>query len=85
MGGIIYWHGEVDGARPDYEAALAIWREIGDQREIANAAYNLSFCFTMGVLQAAAAGRPRAGGRAARRGARASTARSATTAGEANV
>ena len=23
LGGIIYWHGEVDGARPDYEAALA--------------------------------------------------------------
>ena len=52
MGGIIYWHGEVDGSRPDYEAALAIWREIGDQREIANAAYNLSFCYTMAVLQA---------------------------------
>ncbi len=68
MGGIIYWHGEVDGARPDYEAALAIWREIGDQREIANAAYNLSFCFTMGVLAGAAARRPGAGRRPARRG-----------------
>ena len=52
MGGIIYWHGEVDGSRSDYEAALAIWREIGDQREIANAAYNLSFCYTMSVAQA---------------------------------
>ena len=51
MGGIIYWHGDVDGARPDYEAALAIWREVGDRREIANACYNLSFVFTMGVLQ----------------------------------
>ena len=51
MGGIIYWHGLVDGSRPEYEAALAIWREIGDRREIANAAYNLSFCFSMGVLQ----------------------------------
>ncbi|HEY6570294.1 MAG TPA: tetratricopeptide repeat protein [Candidatus Limnocylindrales bacterium] len=50
MGGIIYWHGLVDGSRPDYEAALAIWREIGDEREIANAAYNLSFCYTMGIL-----------------------------------
>jgi tetratricopeptide (TPR) repeat protein len=50
MGGIVYWHGEVDGAQPDYEIALGIWREIGDQREIANAAYNLSFCYTMGVL-----------------------------------
>ena len=35
MGGIIYWHGQVYGARPDYEAALAIWREVGDRREIA--------------------------------------------------
>ena len=51
MGGIIYWHGEVDGARADYEAALAIWREVGDRREIANAAYNLSFVFTMGILE----------------------------------
>ena len=51
MGGIIYWHGAVDGAREDYDAALAIWREIGDEREIANAAYNLSFVFTMGILQ----------------------------------
>jgi predicted ATPase/class 3 adenylate cyclase len=50
-GGIIYWHGVVDGARPDYEAALAIWRELGEPREIANAAYNLSFCYTMGVIQ----------------------------------
>jgi tetratricopeptide (TPR) repeat protein len=51
LGGIIYWHGEVDGARDDYEAALEIWRGIGDQREIANAAYNLSFVFTMGILR----------------------------------
>ncbi len=51
MGGIIYWHGQVYGAHEDYEAALEIWREIGDEREIANAAYNLSFCFTMGIIQ----------------------------------
>ena len=70
MGGIVYWHGQVYGAHEDYEAALAIWREIGDEREIANAAYNLSFCFTMGDRPGAAARRPRAGRRAARRGAR---------------
>ena len=49
LGGIIYWHGEVNGARDDYESALAIWRGIGDDREIANAAYNLSFVYTMSV------------------------------------
>ncbi len=51
MGGIVYWHGQVYDAHEDYEAALEIWREIGDEREIANAAYNLSFCFTMGIVQ----------------------------------
>jgi predicted ATPase/class 3 adenylate cyclase len=51
MGGITYWHGQVYDAHEDYEAALAIWRKIGDEREIANAAYNLSFCFTMGIVQ----------------------------------
>jgi predicted ATPase/class 3 adenylate cyclase len=50
MGGIIYWHGQVYGARPDYEAALAIWREVGSRGEIANACYNLSFVFTMGAI-----------------------------------
>ena len=51
MGGIVYWHGQVYGAHEDYEAALNIWREIGDEREIANATYNLSFCYTMGIAQ----------------------------------
>ncbi len=51
LGGIIYWHGLVYGARPDYEIALAIWREIGDQREIANATYNLSFCYSMALVE----------------------------------
>jgi predicted ATPase/class 3 adenylate cyclase len=47
MGGIIYWHGDLPAARPEYEAALAIWRELGDRAEIANALYNLSFCYSM--------------------------------------
>ena len=46
-GGIAYWHGDFTGARPEYEEALAIWRELGDTAEIANALYNLSFCFSM--------------------------------------
>lgn len=48
MGGIIYWHGDFTGAQADYEAALALWREIGDAHQIANALYNLSFCYSMG-------------------------------------
>ncbi len=50
MGGIIYWHGDMGGARPHYEAALATWRAIGDRAEIANALYNLSFCFSLLVV-----------------------------------
>ena len=53
---------EVDGrdrllARPVLRRPRAlrggarIWREIGDEREIANATYNLSFCYTMGIAQ----------------------------------
>jgi tetratricopeptide (TPR) repeat protein len=50
MGGIAYWQGNLPGARPDYEAALEIWRAEGDRTEIANALYNLSFVFTMDVM-----------------------------------
>lgn len=47
MGGIVYWHGDLLGARPQYERALDLWRDIGDRAEIANALYNLSFCYSM--------------------------------------
>src|SRR5262249_26797756 len=50
MGGIRYWHGDFDGAQPPYEAALALWREDGDRTEIANALYNLAFCFVIGRM-----------------------------------
>jgi predicted ATPase/class 3 adenylate cyclase len=50
MGGIRYWHGDFIGALVPYETALAAWREAGDRAEIANALYNLSFCFAMGQL-----------------------------------
>ena len=50
LGGIAYWQGDFPGARPHYEEALAIWRAEGDRAEIANALYNLSFCFTMDLM-----------------------------------
>jgi predicted ATPase/class 3 adenylate cyclase len=53
-GGIVYWHGDFAGARSDYETALALWRELGDPAEIANALYNLSFCFSMDTAAATA-------------------------------
>ncbi len=50
LGGIIYWHGDMIGARPPYEAALALWREVGDEAEVANALYNLSFTYSMATI-----------------------------------
>ena len=34
--------------RTHYEAALAMWLGIGDEREIANAYYNASFIYAIG-------------------------------------
>jgi predicted ATPase/class 3 adenylate cyclase len=48
-GGVEYWHGELEGARPFYGEALDIWRAEGDRAEIANALYNISFCYSFGV------------------------------------
>jgi tetratricopeptide (TPR) repeat protein len=41
--GITYWRGDVGVAQAYYAGALAIWRALGDEREIANATFNLSF------------------------------------------
>jgi predicted ATPase/class 3 adenylate cyclase len=47
-GGVAYWHGDFEGARPFYEEALGIRRATGTPADVANALYNLSFCFTVG-------------------------------------
>jgi tetratricopeptide (TPR) repeat protein len=49
-GGVAYWHGDFAGARPPYEEALAIRRATGSPADVANALYNLSFCFTIGGM-----------------------------------
>jgi predicted ATPase/class 3 adenylate cyclase len=41
LGGVAYWQGDGAASGPWYEAALEIWRTLGDRREIANALYNL--------------------------------------------
>jgi predicted ATPase/class 3 adenylate cyclase len=61
LGGIIYWHGDMIGARPSYEAALALWREAGDEAEVANALYNLSFTYSMATAADAESRRISAG------------------------
>jgi tetratricopeptide (TPR) repeat protein len=41
LAGVAYWQADFEASRPWYEAALEIWRTLGDRREIANALYNL--------------------------------------------
>ena len=40
FGGVAYWQADHPTAVEQYSRALAIWRQIGDKREIANALYN---------------------------------------------
>ncbi|GIW20008.1 MAG: hypothetical protein KatS3mg065_0304 [Chloroflexota bacterium] len=42
-GGIAYWQADAEAAAAAYDRALAIWRDLGDQREIANALYNRGY------------------------------------------
>ena len=41
LAGVAYWQADFEASRPWYEAALEIWRTLGDRREIANGLYNL--------------------------------------------
>ena len=64
LGGIAYWQGDFDNAVRPYEAAVALWRDLGDRAELANAMYNLAFTYSIDFdkfardeLRSAAAGR----------------------------
>jgi predicted ATPase/class 3 adenylate cyclase len=46
LGGLVYWMGDL-AMLTHYGAALDLAREIGDPKEIALAAYNLSFAYTI--------------------------------------
>ncbi|HEV2249593.1 MAG TPA: NB-ARC domain-containing protein, partial [Candidatus Limnocylindria bacterium] len=46
LGGLVYWMGD-PAMLGHYGAALALAREMGDKKEIALAAYNLSFAYTI--------------------------------------
>jgi predicted ATPase/class 3 adenylate cyclase len=43
LGGIRYWQGRLAEATTAYVEATAIWRRLGDRRELANALYNESY------------------------------------------
>jgi predicted ATPase/class 3 adenylate cyclase len=47
LGGVSWWQADLSGLDPSYAEALAIWEEIGDQREIVNALYNDSFRYAV--------------------------------------
>ena len=47
LGGVAWWQADLATMGPAYDEALAIWEEIGDQREIVNALYNNSFQYAV--------------------------------------
>ncbi len=55
FGGVAYWQSDRPTAVRWYHEALAIWRERGDQAEIANALYNRAFADTMEAMAGKAA------------------------------
>lgn len=55
-GGVAYWQADADAAAAAYDRALAIWRDVGDQREIANALYNRGYVDIVQVLDEFAQG-----------------------------
>jgi predicted ATPase/class 3 adenylate cyclase len=49
-GGVAYWQADQEEAERCYQAALDLWREIGDRREIANALYNRAYADAAWVM-----------------------------------
>jgi hypothetical protein len=47
LGGVCWWQGDLESMRTNYEEALALWLEIGDDRETGNAYYNASFIYAI--------------------------------------
>jgi predicted ATPase/class 3 adenylate cyclase len=47
LGGIRYWQGRIDDAKPLYREATATWRSLDDRRELANALYNESYALAI--------------------------------------
>jgi len=47
LGGVAWWQADLETMAVAYGEALAIWEELGDTREIANALYNDSFRYAV--------------------------------------
>jgi tetratricopeptide (TPR) repeat protein len=50
-GGVAYWQADNVTARRWYDVALGIWRELGDQTEIANALYNRAYATLVRIME----------------------------------
>ncbi len=50
LGGIAYWQADHAAASAAYGAALALWRTVGDRRELANALYNRSYADLLAIM-----------------------------------
>ena len=51
LGGVCWWQGDIEAMRAPYGEAVELWRADGDRRELANALYNYSFCFSFAIVQ----------------------------------
>jgi predicted ATPase/class 3 adenylate cyclase len=47
LGGVCWWQGEIEAMGRHYLQALELWESIGDEAELANAHYNVSFTYTL--------------------------------------
>jgi predicted ATPase/class 3 adenylate cyclase len=50
FGGVAYWQSDAPTARRHYDEALRIWRELGDQRELANALFNRAYADMIDIM-----------------------------------
>jgi predicted ATPase/class 3 adenylate cyclase len=50
-GGVAYWQSDAPTARRFYGEQLALWRELGDKREIANALYNRAYADMIDIME----------------------------------
>ncbi len=55
LGGTCWWQGDIPAMGARYNEALEIWTKLGDEHEIANAAYNAAFQFSVPAGAAAEA------------------------------
>ena len=67
LGGVGWWMGDLETLERAYTEALGLWREIGDQKEIANALYNHSFTYAVSTDISVPTRRAWAGPRSRRR------------------